>query len=1209
MEIIGEGIRKTFKRFEKKVDNLDEIVNELKKIEKLSEIINDEIVGLNAIYANASNVKKAAATIKKLDKAKSDYNKLIKRNNVLVKKYEDVIEERNKARKDYESLKKMKINQTDAGKKIIKSTVKYNKIEKSIEKSIGQIDSKFKNFKPKVMAVSDNKIEAIKKTKDKLEKIKKANAKNIKEGKPEKVKQITEDMINFFHKIKYQYVGINTLAQLYEQIMKEMDAAAIVGITYVVLYVFDSEKNLVRHISISGDYLDSYETFANRVEEITSGNLVGSDAVEPGEVINFNIFGLAYFDEATGTGRCDKVLFECENIADGVCGYDSLLKCGHTYAGDKKDLIFLKNIVDEINNKSLKINIIGNTFKIKDIGSVRKRKFRTIDYEVKGKTIPKNIWDLTVDDIEIVSILEVENPTHTIIYDEINKHFDVVKGQIQMQKNVGIDMKGEVFKSSVKIFTAQEVLKNNIGLQKNNKLEYVFFDYETVIDFDESSCMKEYSLSILQLTNEELENLTNADIAGDSKTVAAIRKKCCRTFIGYDCSIQFIKWIISNQVGKIFCFIGFNNTNFDNFIFLNALLKNKTSDFGEYRLSEIFYNGSQLLNFVMNGRHHTFDIHKHLMGSLKDNCESFKIKCCKKLEFDHSKAQQLYLDGELIKFITNNDELKDYNEFDVLATAVLFCKYRKALDLIPATHSYAANLTSIKTVGSLIFKVFEEHQKKKTIQLPNLSFKQYEDLQKHKIAGRVELFNGIQEVNEKLVSTDVCSLYPYVMSVLDCYYPCGSSIKEVKTYQGDNEIGFYYCDIDQSNLSKSDLPNIYAEKLPLENKWDSKEVLKDYLISNVMIGLLKKFKCKVVIKNGFVFENKMKSCDIFGFLLDFMKEKNIQDDLKKSKSDEYNSALRETYKLLMNSLSGKVIEGLHTEKTVAIDSIAQYEKIKNKSTSINVVNNIGDKLFITYEVEAESLIKQQRPIYLGVLIYDYAKRYMYENSYSKVGLSKLLYTDTDASKFRHKDFINWKKWVDTKNIQVPHWKEVEAYDKRYADHKIFVSGSKVFGSFEDELEDMNGDEYKFYCLEKKSWLYSYKIENKWNSKFRFKGLNGSAIMLTLDEEFVKSKIIKHKATDVKPAYNETKYYIEPYSEEKVYQHYTKNKISSIENGNEIKFFKQIYETGEAYVLTQSFRKIVKNTKRNVGIDDEDKHNDLINNIQVNICMKHIKINK
>ena len=251
-----------------------------------------------------------------------------------------------------------------------------------------------------------------------------------------------------------------------------------------------------------------------------------------------------------------------------------------------------------------------------------------------------------------------------------------------------------------------------------------------------------------------------------------------------------------------------------------------------------------------------------------------------------------------------------------------------------------------------------------------------------------------------------------------------------------------------------------------------------------------------------------------------MKAKNEQDTLKSSKVPEvkakYNSALRETLKLLMNSLSGKVIEGLHTEKTQDVASVAEYEKIKDKSQSINFINAIGNKIFITYEVDGETMIAKQRPIYLGVLIYDYAKKYMYENSYSKIGLDQLLYTDTDASKF-----ISWKKWVDDNNIQVPHHPEVELVDERYKNHKIYQSDSKVFGSFEDELEEMVGTDYVFYCLEKKSWCYA--VDGK--AKFRFKGLNGSALLLSLGEDFIEQKTIKHKAKGDKPAWEETKYQI------------------------------------------------------------------------------------
>jgi hypothetical protein len=357
------------------------------------------------------------------------------------------------------------------------------------------------------------------------------------------------------------------------------------------------------------------------------------------------------------------------------------------------------------------------------------------------------------------------------------------------------------------------------------------------------------------------------------------------TFLGYDCSKKFIEWVLKNQINTAFVFIGFNNANFDNFILLDSLLRYEDG-YKEFSVSDIFYNGSQLLNFYMCGRHNTFDIHKHLMGSLKNNCESFKINCCAKKSFDHNKSQQLYLDGGLIEWITDNEELKEYNEYDVLATAVLFCKYRRALGQIEATKKYSSQLHNIKTIGSLIYKVFEDSKTNKKFDLPKINYKQYKDLQKCKIAGRVELFNGVQKVEERLASTDVCSLYPYVMSVAPVYYPCGKVVDTDK-YMGADVIGFYYCDIDQRNLKGLNLPKIYCKKSEIENNWGHNEVLENYLISNVMIELLKKFNCGVVIKNGFYFTEKMKSCEMFDFLLDLMKAKNEQDGKKKIK-DEHN---------------------------------------------------------------------------------------------------------------------------------------------------------------------------------------------------------------------------------------------------------------------------------------------------------------------------------
>lgn len=1040
--------------------------------------------------------------------------------------------------------------------------------------------------------------------------------------------------IKFFTKQRFTYNNIKNLGDLYKAIV---DA----GNKYVPDYQFVSlhfvpkgeelgEGNRVRSIGINVNDMENFNTFEAKINQITGGNFVGSDAIsmEENDIV-LNKFDLSR-TQIAGNGSSDKMMFKVVGIEEtkikkdgktynaGDCGKLCLKEIIKGYLDESKNAVLQdlehRNIIDfrtidgiknYIEMWGLDIDIIANSFLVKrlvkDIVNAGERIVMTIEDKRRKGLMRRYICSsMKLDtDIEVVYFNKVVKPIATIIYDEFNEHFDIIENnKIELDEDVYISLDSKVIKQNKIIFSPKELNFNNKAKPPRPITDkFVFFDYETVIDFTKNSCMREYSLSILVLENDKLEQLCLADKQNDIELVSKIRKECCITFLGYDCSVQFIKWIIDNDKDTFFTFVGFNNANFDNFILLDALLRYNDDCVA---VSEVFYNGSQLLNFKLNARHSTFDIHKHLMGSLSANCKSFKINCCAKKSFDHNKAQQLHEGGELIKFITGNEELKEYNEFDVLATAVLFCKYRQALKDIQATKIYADDLHNVKTIGSLIYKVFEASKESKQFELPKMDYEQYRDLQKCKIAGRVELFNGVQKVEERLVSTDVCSLYPYVMSVAPVYYPCGKLITTDK-YMGDDVLGFYYCDIDQSNLKAMNLPKIYARKTEIENDWDYDGVLENYLISNVIIGLLRKFNCKVVIKNGFYFTEKKKSCDMFDFLLDFMKAKNEQDTLNKVKDDAYNPALRETLKLLMNSLSGKVIEGLHTEKTVDVNSVAEYEKIKQKAVSINFINAIGSKIFMTYEVEAEGVCKKsQRPIYLGVYVYDYAKRYMYENSYSKVGLNELLYTDTDASKFRYSKFLDWKNWIDTENIQVPHWEEVELVDERYKNHKIYDENSKVFGSFEDELSGMVGGKYVFYCVEKKSWCYS--VDGK--AKFRFKGLNGSALLLTLGEEFVAERIINHKNGVV-----EKKFEIVKHSEKDVYNFAINNKHLAIENGNEEKFFQQIYETKEAYVLCSSFRKIVKNTMRNVDLGQNDKYNQYMNKIQVNYMMKHISLKK
>jgi hypothetical protein len=1039
----------------------------------------------------------------------------------------------------------------------------------------------------------------------------------------------------FYNKYNFHYEGNETLEDLYNAIMANIGDG-----TYVNLFFINKEGNKAKEVgivsrSLKTDALLDFEDFKTNVEDLVEGDKIGSDPISEEDYdLDYNNFSIGSVKIAQA-GKSDDILFNCKLIEskEGLCGYLSLLECGYDakkFGVKPVEMRDFDKLVSVIKTNKLPVSIIANGFSLTKNMNMNyfienKSSVETIEAKENKKENKYKCLQLKEEDITTIILCEPEEgieTKHYLIYDEVNQHIDYLIGAPKLLKGVYLSTSQRVIRNNKVVFLARQMNVNNKADDKL-PIEYIFFDYETVIDFNNSNCMQSYSVSVLCLDNIKLNALEDADKKGrfkpnmteqeeeDRKTalnqIEQIRRQNCKTFLGYDCGKEFVEWFFEYSHNKSCVFIGFNNTNFDNFLALEDFLKYNPDGI---RISDVFYNGSQLLNFKIAGRHSFFDIRKHLVGSLKYNCNAFKIESCAKKTCDHSEMQRLHQEGKLIDYITNNDALKEYNEYDVLSTAVLYKRYVNALDSIEATKPYAQNIHNIKTIGSLIYKVFEDNKKKLNFNLPKLEYEAYKDLQSSKIAGRVEMFNGVQKVQERLVSTDVCSLYPYVMSVLNCYYPCGKDVIPVDEYKGDDTIGFYYCDIDQSNLRSANLPNIYAKKCNVENDWSYTGVLENYLISNVMIGLLRKYNCSVVIKKGFVFPEKKKSCEMFGFLLDIMEAKNIQDTNSKKAPELYNPALRETCKLLMNSLSGKVIEGLHTEKTVDIDNVADYLKIVDKAKSVNFINSVGGKMFLTYEVDEESICKkQQRPIYLGVLIYDYAKRYMFENSYSRIGKDRLLYTDTDASKFRFSDFEKWTNWVNTNNIIVPHWEEVEAKDPRYKTHKIYEANSKVFGSFEDELEGCEGDEYLFYCLEKKSWLYAYKKGDKFESKYRFKGLNGSAQLLGLDEPFIESKVLKHKASAERPYWEEVKHSIKSECEYDVYSYYENHKQNNIESGNEIKFFEQVYSTGVAYILNSSFRKIVKNSARNVELNEEDNHNKLMNKIQVQYNMKKIDIYK
>ena len=1107
--------------------------------------------------------------------------------------------------------------------------------------------------------VGDTPTQFIRTEKIRVEAFKREQNKRINNYKTKKL----EDHIHGFKNTKY-ITNTKNQKELYLNAKKRMEEDGYYG--QLVLWFVRNEDKKVRRTTITPTYLDSYEEFSNRLQEIKQGQVEGSGAL-PDNEYNFvdNMYNIVNTD-ITGGGSSKFMIFNTRGIEDknNTCWKQVLEETLKCEVKDNKysNLIDLCGLVDEYNNSKKdgkKIAVIGNSFSYKSNFMDLKNGKEIIEFDC-GKRKFKGVKP-HINDIKLVflnNIKDINNCKKIIIYDEINKHYDIID-ELNINNDVVISYCNKVFKNTDRgyklLFTPTQINKTNKLNEYVNNYK-VFFDYETIIDFDNKNCMKEYSCSILICNDEDLEELDKIDKDEDKDKLNKFlypdnRPPRVICFKGYDCSDKLMKWIYNNQIEYLgkknnrFDFVSFNGSNFDNFILLNALLKQDETDlYGDMlNVSEVFYNGNQILNFKINMKHSTFDIRKHLVGSLKSCCAGFKVKICGKLDFNHNTAQKLHEKGLLLDYIENNKELEEYNNMDCISLAIIFKRYKDALISMPQTKLYGEKLTDNKTIGGIIYNIFKDHtrglcmgEKKEKLKFEKLKLEYYKDILKYKCAGRVEMFNGIQEILEGMVSLDICSMYPFVMGVLkDAYYPCGK-ILEVDSY--DNEkIGFYYVDIDQSNLKELNLPNIYPKKNYaiktdgsegelIGNDWDTDEVLKDYMISSKMIEQLLKYKCKVNIKNGLVFENKIRGCDLFEFILEFMMKKNEQDINKKKKPELYNSALRETLKLLMNSLSGKVIEGLHLDKTEMTtsyefqqlisrmgdddsddeDDDKRKPKKKKQVESINAINFIGNKVFTSYKINEEDEISKQRPIYLGVMIYDYSKCYIYDTLYAQIGLKDLVYTDTDAGKFRAKKLKDVMNYYTTN--EVPYWDKVLQYDKRYKGHKLYEPNSKVFGSYENEMDELPNND-RFYCFQKKSWVCidtkAYKEGKEDSYKMSFKGVPKNSILLPNPDKIKYDWLkITHNKEGTKKA-EKKDFEIEITDDKKCLEYY-ENGISI--KDNLIEFCSELYNKKYIYVLTQNFKRVVKNNSRNVlSLDNKDKLNIMNNTIQVQPLIKKITL--
>ena len=946
--------------------------------------------------------------------------------------------------------------------------------------------------------------------------------------------------------------------------------------SFIKIYLRDFKNRKNRVVSVNISYLETLEDFNNYLLNINK-YIVGSDKIDTNNYEFLPRFDIVYRTFYKVGNKYNKSKFyDTIEIKKGVNCVDETCKHFNISKPDDYDVI---SIINHFKNNNINI-VYDKVYKYPNYDEYINNKNKKLMDIYKFNKLVKRKKLIKINDYE-----ELKNTV--LIYGnakcETDKyHIEPVKGRLCSYNDESNIYTGINSKKLELVYISdndKNINKEHIRYQNY----YCIFDIETVFDITHENVFIPYSISYLIIDKTNLNKLLDLDKSQKDIYTSDIYLNCKKKFyFGFDCIKKFV-YDIDILKGYQLCFIGFNNSNFDNYFLINELI-----NINGFCPKDIFYFNNSILNFKWKG-HDTFDLSRHLIGSLDSNCKNFKIFNCK-TSFDHKEAQERYQVNKLFdeEFI---NKVEKYNNFDVISTALLFCEYSNIIEnisffnILTTSEDYKIkDITHYKTIGSLMWGIINDYWYDNNIKIPkfnNNQIKYYEDILKYKSAGRCDLSEDIpRKIKGKIFSLDVKSMYPYQMVVNKNMYPYGDIIDTDKFII--DKIGYYYCDVDQSNLKgdkKIQCEKVFKSDVLEKNNWCTKNILNDYFLNTERINKLISLGCKVTIKNGFYFSECIRGFDLFYPLINVMKIKTDQDKLKSNKSNKYNPSLRETSKLLMNCISGKVIEGLHLKTVKYINYDDFINDVENQKH--NIINVSDDYIMLEHTRDINDVFKNHRPVFYGDLIYTYSQHYLYDHLINYGSF----YMDTDSGKISGKKALNCINHL--KNTNIICWDEFKEIDERYKNATLYDDNG-LFGQFEDELEGVN--QSCSYFNKKKEYAIIDKDNEK--SKIIMKGVsikynNGKIISNDIylnDDEYEK---IKNMNTN-----EQIKYYDE-----------NKKNINDWENI----FNNLVVNKKEVKFLSTQFMKHVKNMS-NTSIMDIDKFKNNSNTISLEPRIKIIKPN-
>lgn len=571
-------------------------------------------------------------------------------------------------------------------------------------------------------------------------------------------------------------------------------------------------------------------------------------------------------------------------------------------------------------------------------------------------------------------------------------------------------------------FLVIESVTNKPETKKKYKRSLLAFDFETrnvnkdthKTPVGASNYKYDISDTICSIHYETLKR-ENCNVKTNTKTFTTGKINSSRQFLDFLTE--------EHRRNRHYICLAHNGARFD-FILLQKMMT-KT----ELLHAEFQYRGLSIISMDFNG--HIFrDPCCFMPNSLENLCNNFKVEVKKLTEFKlrdetlTNKNLVFYRPDltlkEFMELERNQPEFWDlyvkYCEFDCISLLELWKKFKDAIEtLIKRVGSYKkgntivegdwllkkCSLISKTTIGGLAKKVVTEINKSDRFKhLANYeSFykvdnkvcpDKYNFVCKFKRGG-ISHCNQAGEHVESISGIDVTSQYPEAM--VNMKVPSG---KSWFTDKYDNRLyGYYHL----TNL-KWNTPYKLKPVCPSTDKvlnWNAEWSATDtvYMDSEMLKYCIAKYGLvSFDVINGLVSSSFVKGSVFFGKYVDTLFQGKAEQDVFKETNDpRYNNALREVIKLMLNSMSGKLVEDPSKYFQLNYTSLP-YDKRDN-------INGVG--------FNKTSEFKPNLWVGCGVMVYSHSKRLLFD--YIECMPEKadsVVHIETDGIYFHTKDMKQFK---------------------------------------------------------------------------------------------------------------------------------------------------------------------------------------------------------